>query len=96
MSKPVICDICHKETTDFYEGKPFCKSCGKIFIPLITRRVNKIDASTWPEQEAVEAWIKKYEIRVSNEAKLELKEAVTRYRLQIQEEWEDERLSRYR
>lgn len=46
------------------------------------------EACCWPEQEAVEAWLEKYFLKVEHNAKHELKEAVTAYRLKIQKELE--------
>jgi hypothetical protein len=40
---------------------------------------------TWPEQDAVEAWLRKYGIKVSFEAALELKTAVTKPRILVQQ-----------
>lgn len=42
------------------------------------------EACCWPEQEAVEDWIKKYDIRVTHEQSHELKKAVTAYRIEVQ------------
>lgn len=36
---------------------------------------------TWPEQDAVDAWLKKHKISVSHQGALELKRAVTKYRV---------------
>jgi hypothetical protein len=41
---------------------------------------------TWPEQNAVDAWLEKHGIEVERKVRLELKEAVTECRLRIQEE----------
>jgi len=44
---------------------------------------------TWPEQDAVDMWVIKYNVGVSNRQTLELKEAVTKWRVTIQTELED-------
>jgi len=44
---------------------------------------------TWPEQDAVDMWVIKYNVGVSNRQTLELKEAVTKCRVTIQTELED-------
>jgi len=45
------------------------------------------DAHTWPEQNAVDEWLEKYQIKVPDrKSEMELKEAVTKWRLQIQAE----------
>jgi hypothetical protein len=41
---------------------------------------------TWPEQNAVDAWLKKHGIEVEHKVRLELKEVVTECRLRIQKE----------
>jgi hypothetical protein len=41
---------------------------------------------TWPEQNAVDAWLEKHGIEVERKVRLELKEAVTECRLRIQKE----------
>jgi len=43
---------------------------------------------TWPEQDAVEEWLERYFLKVEHNAKMELKDAVTVYRLKIQDELE--------
>ena len=37
--------------------------------------------STWPEQDAVDAWLKKHSIEVGNKESMELKTSVTKYRI---------------
>jgi hypothetical protein len=42
--------------------------------------------STWPEQDAVDSWLEKYNINVDHKTSMELKEAVTAHRLAIDKE----------
>ena len=39
---------------------------------------------SWPEQDAVDAWLKKHEIVVSRRAATELKDEVSKLRIEIQ------------
>lgn len=43
-------------------------------------------AGTWPEQNAVDEWLKKHDIGVHFKIAMELKNAVTKYRLEVQKE----------
>jgi len=40
--------------------------------------------NTWPEQDAVDKWLKKHGIKVGHSESLELKEAVTEYRVKAE------------
>jgi hypothetical protein len=41
---------------------------------------------TWPEQNAVDAWLKKHGIEVDHKVSMELKDATTKYRIEVQDE----------
>ncbi len=43
------------------------------------------EACTWPEQDAVDAWLEKHKIDVPFAAAMELKSAVTAYRIEVQD-----------
>ena len=49
---------------------------------------------TWPEQNAVDAWLEKHGVKVEFSAAMELKEAVTAYRIQVQRLLEAEKEER--
>lgn len=42
---------------------------------------------TWPEQDAVDRWLKKHSLCVTFEQAMELKNSVTEYRIKIQEDY---------
>lgn len=44
------------------------------------------NASTWPEQDVVDQWLEKHAIKVDFKQAMELKEAVTAPRIQVQEQ----------
>lgn len=48
--------------------------------------MNDNNVCSWPEQDAVDAWLKKHNISVSNKQALELKKNVSKYRIQLQSE----------
>ncbi len=53
---------------------------------IVERMVDDSGADSWPEQDAVYAWLKKYglEFKFGHSQILELCEAVSKYRIQIQ------------
>ena len=46
-----------------------------------------MSACSWPEQDAVDAWLKKNEVEIAHPQSLELKEAVSEYRIQMQRKY---------
>lgn len=53
---------------------------------IVERMVGDSSANSWPEQDAVYAWLSKYKIELKRPQILELCEAVSRYRIQIEKE----------
>lgn len=45
-----------------------------------------MSGSSWPEQDAVDAWFEKHRITAPREAIADLKDDVTKYRIGVQEE----------
>lgn len=65
-------------------------NCGVVFPEIKTgikapQMPTMTERHTWPEQDAVDAWLKKYGIKISRAATMELKQSVTRYRVERDE-----------
>lgn len=50
---------------------------------------NKQGCGTWPEQNAVDEWAEKHNLKLSFSAKMELKKTVSEYRIELQKQLEE-------